>query len=164
MRGEPGSPIRGEATIEIDAPPDAVYDLVADITRMGQWSPESTGGRWLGPATGPAPGARFVGTNRGRMPWTTRCVVEVAEPGREFTFVRDRPRGFAAVRWSYRLEPTGTGTGTRVTERFEQVGRGNRLLHAMAGLVTGVRWADRQAHNQAGMERTLAALKAAAER
>ncbi|HAY67306.1 MAG TPA: hypothetical protein DCY82_03325, partial [Acidimicrobiaceae bacterium] len=31
-----------EASIEIAASPEAVYDLVSDVTRMGEWSPEST--------------------------------------------------------------------------------------------------------------------------
>ena len=48
----------------IDAPPERVWDLVTAITRMGEWSPESTGGRWTRGATGPATGARFVGSNR----------------------------------------------------------------------------------------------------
>ena len=29
-----------EVTIEIAATPETVYDLVSDITRMGEWSPE----------------------------------------------------------------------------------------------------------------------------
>jgi hypothetical protein len=29
-----------EASIEINASPDAVYALVSDLPRMGEWSPE----------------------------------------------------------------------------------------------------------------------------
>jgi hypothetical protein len=29
-----------EASIEIQTSPDAVYDLVSDLPRMGEWSPE----------------------------------------------------------------------------------------------------------------------------
>jgi hypothetical protein len=34
------TPQRGRASIDIAAPPDVIYDLIADITRMGEWSPE----------------------------------------------------------------------------------------------------------------------------
>ncbi|HAS09465.1 MAG TPA: SRPBCC family protein, partial [Acidimicrobiaceae bacterium] len=47
---------------EIAAPPQRVWELISDITRMGEWSPETTGGKWLKGATGPAVGARFRGT------------------------------------------------------------------------------------------------------
>ncbi len=32
-----------QASIEIDAPPEAVYALVSDMTRIGEWSPEAIG-------------------------------------------------------------------------------------------------------------------------
>jgi hypothetical protein len=48
---------------DISAYPDVVYDLISDLPRMGGWSPESTGGRWLG-GDGPSVGARFLGRNR----------------------------------------------------------------------------------------------------
>ncbi|NCG39185.1 MAG: hypothetical protein GWP48_16920, partial [Actinobacteria bacterium] len=32
-----------EASIEVAASPEAVYDLVSDLVRMAEWSPESTG-------------------------------------------------------------------------------------------------------------------------
>jgi hypothetical protein len=37
-----------EASIEINASPEAVYDLVSDLPRMGEWSPENIGGEWQG--------------------------------------------------------------------------------------------------------------------
>ncbi len=51
-------------TRDIAAPPDAVFELVTDLTRMGEWSPENEGGDWTGDATGPALGATFSGKNR----------------------------------------------------------------------------------------------------
>ena len=72
-----------EAKIHIEASPDSVYAMVADITRMGEWSPENTGGKWLGGASGAAVGARFRGTNRaGIAVWATNVTVTAAEPGR----------------------------------------------------------------------------------
>ena len=32
-----------EASIEIHVSPEAVYDLVSDLPRMGEWSPENMG-------------------------------------------------------------------------------------------------------------------------
>ena len=48
---------------EIAAPPDKVWAMVADVTRMGEWSPENDGGTWLGDATEAKPGAKFAGAN-----------------------------------------------------------------------------------------------------
>ena len=50
-------------TREIDASAETVWAMVSDVTRMGEWSPETDGGAWLGGATGAAPAAndsRFV--------------------------------------------------------------------------------------------------------
>ena len=49
-----------EAETFIEAPPAHVWELVTDIVRMGQWSPEYQGGEWLDGATGPAVGSRFI--------------------------------------------------------------------------------------------------------
>ena len=38
---------------DIEASPEKLYELVSDVTRMGDWSPETTSCRWLGQATGP---------------------------------------------------------------------------------------------------------------
>jgi hypothetical protein len=43
--------IHVERTIRADA--GELYDLVSDLPRMGEWSPENTGGRWVNGAAGP---------------------------------------------------------------------------------------------------------------
>jgi carbon monoxide dehydrogenase subunit G len=94
-------------SLRIAAPPDRIYDIVTDIAQMGRLSPECTGGRWLGQATGPAIGARFKGSNkRGLARWSTTNEVVAAEPSREFAFETQQ----SGTRWSYRLEPDGDGT------------------------------------------------------
>lgn len=35
---------RHRSSTTIDRPPGAVYDLLADVSRMGRWSPVCTGG------------------------------------------------------------------------------------------------------------------------
>src|SRR3954467_15899573 len=56
---------RGEAAVHVDAPPETVYAVVSDVTRMGEWSPETVRCEWLGGATGPAVGANSRGRTRG---------------------------------------------------------------------------------------------------
>ena len=48
----------------VAARPELVWDLVADITRVGGWSPECVRAAWLGEPGRPRPGARFTGHNR----------------------------------------------------------------------------------------------------
>jgi uncharacterized protein YndB with AHSA1/START domain len=103
-----------EVSLEIAAPPERVWELVSDIRNMGRWSPETFHTHWLRGATGPVPGARFLGWNKWKiLYWATRSVVEVADRGREFTF-STIVWGKKRTRWSYVFEPAGGGT--RVTE------------------------------------------------
>lgn len=147
-------------SIDIAAPPERVYDLVADITRMGEWSPECRKCTWVKGATGPAVGARFRATNKGRRgpAWFNTPTVTAAEPGREFAFNRSGP-GIGSYTWRYVLEPTAHGT--RLTESFEA----ERPLSGAMSRITEV-WVgskDRDADLHEGMTTTLARIKAAAE-
>jgi uncharacterized protein YndB with AHSA1/START domain len=142
---------------DVAAPARELWAMVSDVTRMGEWSPESVGGRWVGGATGPAVGARFRGRNQhGWRRWSTACRVVACEPGREFTFDVTSV-GFGVARWSYTFEPTDDGT--RVTESWTD--HRNALVKMPSQLVSGV--SDRAEHNRAGMEATLAKLAEAAE-
>jgi uncharacterized protein YndB with AHSA1/START domain len=142
---------------DIAAPPEQVWAMVADLTRMGEWSPETTGGSWRGGASGPAVGPRFRGWNaNGRRRWFTSTVVTRCEPGTCFEFAVSAV-GLPIARWSYVFEPSATGC--RVTEVFTDT-RG-RIARALGGPVSGVN--DRPTHNRAGMEQTLANLAAGAE-
>ena len=106
--------------VVIQATPERVYEMVADLPRMGQWSPECQRVEWLDGATGPAEGATFIGYNRGGpgdlLKWSRRGRVLTAECGREFTFVTEEG-GKEGVVWRYRFEPVESGT--RVTESYE---------------------------------------------
>ena len=147
-----------KATADIAAPAAKVWSLVSDLPRMGEWSPENTGGRWIGGATGPAVGAKFRGTNRkGLRRWSTTCTVTAAEEGKRFTF--DVTYGPLAIStWDYTFSTTNGG-GTTVVEEWTD--RRPGWMKVASGPVMGVM--DRAAHNQRGMEQTLALLKAAAE-
>lgn len=143
---------------DIAAPADAVWAMVADVTRMGEWSPENEGGEWLDPATAAQPGSRFRGRNRrGKRAWKTVATVLECSPGRVFSFRVDAGPVKVAD-WAYTFEPTATGC--RVTETWTD--RRPGWFKPVGHLATGV--ADRASHNRAGMEQTLAGLAAVAER
>ena len=72
-----------EVSTHIDAPPQKVYELIADLPSMGKWSPECVRCDWLGGATAPAPGVKFRGRNRiGWRRWSTTGTVVTASPVR----------------------------------------------------------------------------------
>jgi len=152
-----------EATVveveeRIAADPDELYRLISDVTNMGRWSPENHSCRWLKGATGPAVGAKFRGANRsGWRRWSTTATVVAADPGRRFAF-EVAFGGMRIARWTYTFEPDGDST--RVVERWDDLRM--RPLKSTSKVVMGVK--DRPGHNRAGMEQTLAALKASVER
>ena len=144
---------RGEARVHIDAPPEKVYDVVSDVTRMGEWSPETTKCVWVDGATGPAVGARFKGTNkRGLFRWSTKPKVVAADPGREFTFDAND------TRWSYRFE--AAEGGTEAIESFEML-KDVPWIYLQAEKLMGVK--DRKADLEQAMQTTLERVKAAVE-
>jgi hypothetical protein len=143
----------GSVTAHIDAPPAVVWSLVTDITRMGEWSPETYRAEWLDGAQGPAVGARFRGHNRRPFlqRWSTRPRVRVCDPEREFTFaLGSRQHDF--VVWRYRFEPAAGGTD--LTESVTVRG------YALYGLLRPRR---RERQLVDGMRHTLARIKQAAE-
>jgi uncharacterized protein YndB with AHSA1/START domain len=146
-------PTTASVSAEIDAPPSVVYDLVADVTRMGEWSPECVRCEWVD-EPGKA-GSTFKGHNRrGLARWTTVARVLTADRPREFSFetiYRDAP----STRWTYRFEGDGP---TKVTESFESI-----KAPALIAFVERTLIRDRQGQLEAGMADTLARLKAAAE-
>lgn len=142
---------------EIGAPAEAVWAMVSDLPRMGEWSPENVGGEWMGDATGSEPGAKFRGANQnGKKQWKTVATVVDAEPGRRFSF-RVTALGLKVSEWAYDVEPTATGC--RVTESWTDLRPG--WFKPIARLATGVE--DRQSHTLAGATQTLERLAAAAE-
>jgi len=147
-------------SIDITAPPERVYGLVADITRMGGWSPECYQCTWTKGATGPAVGARFKAKNKGgRGPsWFNTPVVTVADPGEAFAFNRSGP-GIGSYTWRYDLE--AIPTGTRLTESFEAERPLGKIMTGITMKWTGS--ADRDADLHEGMLTTLSRIKAAAE-
>jgi hypothetical protein len=149
--------MRASVTVHIDAPPEQVWDLVSDVTRIGEFSPETFEAEWLGGATGPAVGAKFRGhvkrNEKGPTYWTV-CKVTQCEPGRDFGFAV-MAGGRAVNNWRYQLAPAGDGTD--VTESFELA---PMLVMRLYWLLAG--WA-RGRRNRDDMQRTLERIKAVVE-
>ena len=153
-------------TVEVSrhssAGPEAVWALMSDPTRMGEWSPECVASHWIGGATEAAVGARFRGLNRrgagGWRRWSTTSTVTELEPGRRITWAVS-VAGMAVADWGYEVQPEGTGSV--VTERF--VDRRGKLIHVVGGAVRGVADDGLEAHNRALMETTLERMCTAAE-
>ena len=140
-----------ERHVHVDATPAEVYGLVSDVTRMGEWSPETTKCVWMKGPTGPAVGALFKGTNKhGLMTWSTKPTVIVADPGREFAFEIE-----GVIKWTYQFD--ADGTGTKLSESFELL-RDLPWYYAVAQ-----RWGmgvkDRRADLEHGIEVTLDRIK-----
>ena len=149
--------MRDSVTVHMDATAEAVWDLLSDVTRIGELSPETFEARWTRGSTGPEVGAHFKGHVRrngvGPVYWTL-CRVTDCEPGRTFGFtvlVNDRP----VNSWRYDIAPAGEGV--EVTESFRlPPSPASRLYWLLLG------WA-RGRTNRAGMRATLERAKAIVE-
>ena len=120
-----------QASIDVSAPPEVVYDLIADIPNLGRWSPETYRTEWIDGATTAEVGAKFKGWNQDKLgpiplKWATVCTIKSADRGRELSFtVRE-----SGATWSYRLEPSGAGTHAhRDPHRWHQATPGAPVQH-----------------------------------
>ena len=145
----------------IEAPPEALYDVVADVTRTPELSPEVVACEWIDGATGPAVGVRFRATNHaGRGPdWHNTPVITVAERGREFAFSRTE-KGAGTIAWRYVFTPERSGT--RITESYEVT----RPVTLFGWFIIGVLYGnkDRRGDLRRGMAETLQRLDALTEK
>jgi polyketide cyclase/dehydrase/lipid transport protein len=151
-------PMTASVTVPMKATPSAVWALITDVTRIGEFSPETRQGRWIDPATGAALGARFQGqvkrNGRGPMYWTT-CRVVACEPLGEFAFVVEVPGMRGVNTWRYRIAPRQDGC--EVTESFELSPLlPLKLYWALFGRL-------RTATNRDGMRATLQRMRAVVE-
>jgi hypothetical protein len=144
-----------EVTRVIAATPERLYALVSDLPRMGEWSPENDGGKWLKGATGPAVGVRFEGANHlGKKKWKTLSIITRADAGKEFAF-DVKAAGAKVAGWGFALE--SSEGATLVTHYWDD--HRNPVIAKLTGMVIGV--PDRAEHNRKNMEQTLERLAAA---
>jgi len=163
--------MRVDAEIVVAAPPEVVWDLLADIANTSAWSPECIRTGWLDDRHDVRPGARFSGQNRmpGGLRWTVTCVI--TEAGRPRTLawvVLDDEDDTQTVehpssRWRYDLD--AAPGGILVRQCFVHGPGDSRLRWIMR------RYPERSAEIvetrrrmlHTNMMHTLAAMKAAAE-
>lgn len=144
----------------IDASPQLLYDIVSDVTRTPELSPEIKRCTWVRGATGPAVGARFRAVNtlgRGRS-WPNWPIVITAEPGHEFAVSRTEPLA-GTLEWRYRFLPEGTQT--RVIESYTVTKPLTRLFYWHLEHVMGIK--DRAGDLRTGMTTTLERLATVAK-
>ena len=133
--------MKDSVTVHMDATPQQVWDVVSDITRTGEWSPETFEARWTRGSTGPEVGAYFKGhvrrSGRGPVVYWSLCQVTDCDPGREFGFVVMGPGDKKINNWHYVIEPGASG-GADVTESFFlEPSLLTRVYWAAAGWVRG---------------------------
>lgn len=155
-----------EVSLRVASPIERVWDLITDISRIHEFSPEVKDARWLDDG-GPVVGARFVGTNRlGDFEWDRVCTIVEAQPPYRFAYVvGDRFDGSPSARWAFELEPDGSGTV--VVQRFSHLpeGRsGTRLLADQAPDKAREIIETRREILESGMKTTLEALKEISEK
>jgi hypothetical protein len=114
-------------SIVVNVSADAAYAIVADITRMGELSPICKRAEWLDDEH-----TRFAGTNVvPQREWTTQCRVDVAEPGKEFTFTNLGTEGTnELVQWSYTF--TASGDGAEAGEHWQVLPGYESYVHGLA--------------------------------
>lgn len=138
------------ATIDIAAPPEAVYAILADPR---QHSRIDGSGSVRGLLKGPerlSKGATFgVDMKLFGVPYRIRNTVVEFEEGRRLAW-----RHFGGHRWRYVLEPTAGGTRVRESFDYSMFGLPHRLLIELTGFPQ---------RNREGIEGTLVKLKEAAE-
>jgi hypothetical protein len=151
--------MQGSVTVHMKASPETVWSIVTDVTRIGEFSPETFEGEWVGDATGPAIGAKFRGHVKrngiGPIYWTV-CKVTSCVQDQDFGYdVVFGDKDQAINSWRYLLAPRDGGTD--VTESFSLAPSiGTRLYWAVAGWRRGPR-------NERGMRQTLERIRAVAE-
>jgi uncharacterized protein YndB with AHSA1/START domain len=153
-----------EVCCRVAAPPEKVWALVSDITRVGDWGGECVHAEWIDDADGPGVGARFRGHQVGQgREWTSVSVVIEAQPGVSFAWAVGDPQ-FASATWRYQLASDGLG-GTILRYRAV-MGPGPSGLNdaiAKAPEREDSIIADRLNEHARNMTATLEAIKQAAE-
>jgi hypothetical protein len=115
-------PRSGRCEVATLASPDAVWAIVGDPTRVGEWSHECGGAEWVDGATAARPGARFRGHNRtGRSTWTRVNEVVAVDAPRELAWRTVATRLYPdSTVWTITIEPNDDG-GSTIVQTFQVV-------------------------------------------
>jgi uncharacterized protein YndB with AHSA1/START domain len=108
----------GEVEVEVAASPDRVWEVLSDITRVGEWSHECHTAVWRPGHEGLVVGAEFTGSNRnGFMRWARRCTITEAVPRRVLAYRTSGGFPPDSTEWRFELMPDDTG-GSRIRQTF----------------------------------------------
>ena len=146
-----------EATVEITASPQQVWQVISDLKRMGEWSPQC---RKVVVRGGTVKlGAKTINVNkRGLLVWPTTATVVRFEPNKQIAYRISENRTV----WGFEITPTDTGV--RLTERREaKNGETTKVSSTLINLAMGGTESF-DAELEEGMRETLVKIKAAAER
>lgn len=144
------------ATLEIDAPPAAVWSLISDPRRMAELSPQVKKVFVFG--KGVKQGTRSLNINgQGKLRWPTNTKIVTFEPERRLAFRVTENRTV----WTYDLEPTENG-GTKITEKRTAPDGVSGLSRLLTRSVLGGTEEFEQGLER-GMKKTLEKIKAAVE-
>jgi hypothetical protein len=153
--------------ITVARPPAVLYDMISDVTRVGEWSPVCRACEWED-RSGPSVGAVFVGHNvTPEGSWDMRCKVFVADRGREFAFATigtpggDDTHEDGMTRWGYTF--TVVEGGTDVEESWQLTPSALETVNAMPEEQRDEIVETVLPNTLSGMEETLANLKQVAE-
>lgn len=125
--------MQNHVAVTVEAEIDAVWDVVRDVTRVGEWSHECVGAEWLAGATEAAPGARFRGRNRsGVFRWGRVCKIVSADPY-ELVWITV-PTALYPDSSGWRITLARVDQGTRISQEF-RVLRAPKVLALLYGLV-----------------------------
>jgi len=102
----------------VDATVQDVWQVISDVTRVGEWSHECRGAQLLGGADRSAPGVRFRGRNRaGWWQWSRTSEIVSMDPPRELVW-RTVPTPLFPDSTEWRLQLTPSLGGTVIAQSF----------------------------------------------
>ncbi|RPA57648.1 SRPBCC family protein [Gordonia oryzae] len=144
-----------EESIDINATPEQVWEVIADLKRMGEWSPQCVKMIVRGTV---GLGTKTINVNRrGPLVWPTTSKVVRFSPHQELGFRVAENRTV----WSYTITPKANGV--TVTERREAPGGTTSTVSSVLvnKLMGGTK--SFEAELKLGMAETLGKIKRAVE-
>jgi uncharacterized protein YndB with AHSA1/START domain len=147
-----------EERIEIDAPASVVWELIRDVRRLAEWSPQVESTRLADGRTEVEAGVAFTNHNRhGELAWTTHGTVVGFVPEREIAFRIEENW----VVWSFRIEETDHESVLLTQRRETPNGISDYSLDLTEKYMGGQ--AAFTETMRAGMRETLEGIRAAAQ-